>query len=155
MSQPRTIQNLLSHLLSLLSKWDKKHVILFLYVASAVVLILHVKLPDTDPTDYFLLADQLITLKSHVYYVEELVARILLTLAGSLAITEPNWVDLKRAIKAFAIFECFVLVDYLLTYQKDYITNFDSSTIKLVIYGVVALAIVFKDKLKQFYDQNP
>lgn len=134
---------------------DRKHLILLLVVMSAVVMVLHVKLPDLSPKDYFLLADQKIALKSHVYYIEESVARILLTLAISLGITEPKWIDIKKAIKAFAIVECFVLVDYLLTYQKDYIKDFDSNTIKLVIYGVVALGIVFRDKFKRSYATNP
>lgn len=145
----------LCRLLNPLSKWDQKHVILFIVVCSAVVLVLHVKLPDLPPRDYFLFADQKIALKSHVYYIEECVARILLTLAASLAITKEEWLDMKKAIKAFAIFECFILVDYLLTYQKDYIKNFDSNTIKLVVYAVVALGIVFRDKRKKFYAEAP
>lgn len=134
----------------------QKYKVLFLMLMSAALVVVHGKLPDLPEQDYFLFADQLITIKAHVYFVEEHLSRACLLLAVSLAITHPDWDNLKRAAKAFAIFECFVLADYLLTYQRGlyFLRGFDSNTVKLVVYGVISLAIVFNDKFKKSYATN-
>lgn len=111
----------------------KDNKILFCLFLSNLVMMAFYLVPDGPERDYFPLADQLISLQAHVYYMQEHVSRALIILALLLAMPEH-----KRIMWIFFAMEIVTLVDYVVRYNRDILVpGFDINTIKLVVYGTL------------------
>lgn len=96
-------------------------------------MVVYALIPEGPERDYFLFADQLISLQAHVYYAQEHVSRALLVLALLLAMPEH-----KRIMWVFFALEVATLIDYVVRYNQDIlVSGFDIDTIKLVVYGTL------------------
>lgn len=112
---------------------DKK--ILFFVFLSTLVMVVYGLFPDGPERDYFLFADQLISLQSYVYYAQEHASRALLIFALLLALPEH-----RRIMWVFFALEIVTLIDYVVRYNQDIIVSgFNIDTIKLVVYGTLIL----------------
>jgi len=132
---------------------SQKNLILLFTFASFAVLLSFQIFPDGPAKDYFLFSEQKITLQSHIYYASENVSRALLILSLLIA---TKHLQLKVAFLIFFVLEIITLADYMLTYNSGYIINdFDSNTIKLVIYSITIGGILFKDNMEKInYGKN-
>jgi hypothetical protein len=104
--------------------------------------------PDGPEGNPFPFSDQMITVESYVYYMQEHVSRSLLIFALLLAMPEN-----KRMMWVFLALESVTLIDYVVRYNEDILVpNFNIDTIKLVVYGTLIFSAM-KGNNKRLYGE--
>jgi len=112
--------------------------ILLLLFLSHLVMVAYCLFPDGPEGNPFPFSDQMITVESYVYYMQEHVSRSLLIFALLLAMPEN-----KRMMWVFIALESVTLMDYVVRYNEDILVpNFNMDTIKLVVYGTFIFSAI-------------
>lgn len=125
-------------------------ILILLFLSVAVNIVMYV-VPDGEPKDYFLFADQIITLKAHVYYACEYVERMCVLCALYFAL--PRY---QKMLKVFFFIEVIAFIQYLFAYGHDMlIEGFDMNTVKLITYGAFIAYYLLKNNHHKLYERTP